>query len=75
MNTDKEVKERGAAEINITLEGGVITVRHGVDSTVLAQWVGRGNDWEEIWKTIDYLSCQRFPDSLGGTLLPRSKEK
>lgn len=47
-----EVKERGAASINIALSNGVITVRHGDDGSVLAQWTANAGDWEELWRNI-----------------------
>lgn len=49
------VKERGQASIFISLTGGVITVEHGTDKVVLAQWTANEGDWDEIWKTITTL--------------------
>lgn len=53
-----EVKERGAASIIVTLENGKIYVEHGTDDAVLAEWVAQGNDWGELWETIDRLKLR-----------------
>ncbi len=40
-------KEKGSAEIIITLEDGEITVRHGEDRTVLINWIAKEGDWSD----------------------------
>jgi hypothetical protein len=52
----EEVKERGAASINIELSNGVITVKHGTSfDAVLAQWTANSGDWDKIWERINEL--------------------
>tara|TARA_B100001750_G_C15513250_1_gene605141 strand:- start:620 stop:799 length:180 start_codon:yes stop_codon:yes gene_type:complete len=41
-------KEKGSAEIIITLEDGEITVRHGEDRTVLINWIAKEGDWSAL---------------------------
>lgn len=55
MNTN--VKERGAASIFIELTGGVITVKHGTEHAVLAQWTANEGDWDTLWQTISTLKA------------------
>lgn len=54
-----EVKERGAATMNIKLSEGIITVTHGDSpSSVLAQWEANEGDWNRLWDTIHLLQSQ-----------------
>jgi hypothetical protein len=53
--TDENIKERGAASVFIELTGGIITVKHGTDDAVLAQWVANTGDWDKLWQTINQL--------------------
>ena len=48
-------KEEGSAEIIITLEDGEITVQHGEDGTVLANWIAKKGDWDSIWSVLRLL--------------------
>ena len=50
-----EVKERGAASVHIELSNGTITVKHGTDHAILAQWVANTGDWDKLWSTINAL--------------------
>lgn len=50
-----EIKERGHASIFIEIKNGVITVTHGTDKVTLAEWVAQGNDWDQLWQTINKL--------------------
>ena len=54
---DNQPKERGAASINITLTGGVITVTHGEGGSVLAEWTANAGDWEKLWDRINELKA------------------
>lgn len=53
--------EPGAASIKVDLSDGVITVTHGTDSAVLAQWVARNGDWDRLWNTIYALAHAGVP--------------
>ena len=37
------------------LEDGEITVRHGEDRTVLANWIAQKGDWDSIWSVLRLL--------------------
>jgi hypothetical protein len=50
------MKERGQASIVIELDNGVITVAHGTDKEVLAQWVAKQGDWKTIWEVLTALN-------------------
>lgn len=50
-----ENKERGAASILIELSDGIITVKHGTDNAILAQWTATPGDWDKIWDRVNEL--------------------
>jgi len=51
----KNIQERGSANININLNDGIITVRHGDCNSILAQWVAKNGDWNSLFEKIRLL--------------------
>lgn len=52
-----EVKERGQASFIAELTDGVITITHGTDKVILAQWTAEAGDWDKIWQVIHALQA------------------
>ena len=49
----KPKAERGAAGVNVTLHGGIITVTRNDDNKVLIQRPAYQGDWNLIWNALE----------------------
>ena len=50
-------KARGSANMIVDLTDGRITVIHGTDNVVLAEWQAKVCDWDYIWQIIGILKA------------------
>jgi len=50
----KKIKEKGACEMTLKLEDGVILVEHSEGGN-LARWKAKKGDWDKIWLTLNNL--------------------
>lgn len=57
VNMNTTIKERGHASFTAELSEGVITIKHGTDGDILAEWTAETGDWDRIWEVIRALEA------------------